>query len=95
MERGHYVLQDGKISEERVHLKGSANAQFGNFVGLMAGYIGPIKDHLTSGRREYPGNQIKEGGLAGPVRANEAHYLPFIDIHVKLVDRRQTAKSFG
>ena len=84
-----------KIPEKGVELKCSAYSALGNLMWFFTGYILTIEYHRAFRRFQDTCHQIEKGGFPCPVRADQAHYFTFINIHVELVNSRQSAKVFG
>src|SRR5512139_349850 len=95
MKRCEHILKHGEIGEKGVQLKSAPYSQLRNDVRLLAGNILLIENDLSRGRWQNAGHEIKKGGFAGPIRADQADDLSLLDRHIKAFDGRQAAKMLS
>ena len=59
------------------------------------GHILAVDQHLPAFGRHQPGNGIKAGGLARPVRPQQRHHLAPVQVHADIADHRPLLVAFA
>ena len=54
-----------------------------------------VENHTARVRPVNAGDEVEEGGLAGPVGADEPQYFPLFGIEGKIVDGLEAAETLG
>ena len=76
-------------------LKRPGHAQTADGVRRQAGDVGFVEDDPAGSRFEGSGHRIEQGGLAGAVRADQAHDRPSFDGEVHLAERLHAAEGLA
>jgi hypothetical protein len=90
-----HVVEHAHLVPEPDGLEGAADAQARNRVRRLAGDRLAVKDDLAFAGRVDAGDEVKNGGLAGAVGANQADQLAGVQLQLKIVDGAQTAEVVG
>jgi len=75
----HGIFDSRHIGKKPDILKCPGNPVFKNFVGPGAQDGFPVEQHIAAGSLVDTGEDIKNGGLAGPVGTDEPQYFPRVD----------------
>src|SRR4051812_740642 len=86
------VLQRGQVPEEADVLKRARDPLAGDRVRRPSRDRVAREPDVTAGRRVDAGDQVEDGGLAGPVRADQAHQLSLLYGEVGVADGLQAAE---
>src|SRR4029453_1488667 len=89
----HDVVQDGHGPEQRQVLEGAPDAHPGNVVGLRREQVAILEGDAAGRGLVEPAQAIEEGGLARPVRADQAHDLARLDVERDVVQRDDAAEA--
>jgi hypothetical protein len=81
---------------KRLHnLKSPSDPPLADLKGLAANQVLPIQANLTLIRGVNTGEKVEDGGLAGPVGADQADNLPAGNLEAYVLDGSQASKMFG
>src|SRR5690606_25159166 len=73
-------------------LEGAGDAAPRDLVRGQAGNALSRQAYLAAGRRQRAGDQVEHGGLARPVRPDQAEDLAFADVEADIVDGDEAAE---
>src|SRR5438874_130715 len=90
-----HVVERRHVGEQPDLLKGAADAEPGDPVGLERGDVSIPDLDRTRGRLVHPGNGVEHGRLPGAVGANQREDLAFGYGETDIVDGRQAAEALG
>ncbi len=74
-----HILENAQPVEDVDHLVGPADAFAADLVGRQPGDVLSLEEDAARIGGELAGDQVKEGGLAGTVGADDGHDLPVSD----------------
>ena len=89
----HDVLEDRHVGEQPHVLEGASDAQRGDDAGVEANDRLSLELDLAFGGRHQTGDGVKERGLAGAIRADDADDLTFVDMEVQARQGVQATES--
>jgi hypothetical protein len=88
-------LQRGQIKKGSDQLKSPGDTLTTYPVAMAPGNISAQEKDFTAIRFHEPGYYIKQGRLAGTVRADDTQYLTFVELKAKMIDGHQPTERFG
>src|SRR5271157_5964642 len=88
-----HVVENSEPEKGADNLKGAGNTEAGNLVGFAAGNLSSFIDDLSGVSRIKTGYHVKERGLAGSVRTDQAHDLPLTHEEVQVRKGAQSTES--
>ena len=88
------ILQRRHLFEKVRFLEGANNALPGHFMHPKMRNILSQKRNRPSGELQIRGDQIENRALSCPIWADERQDLPFMDVEVQPIDRRQPSEMF-
>src|SRR5215469_11453709 len=86
------VLQHGGMLEEFDILEGAGNPPLGDPMRWHSGDVLVQEYQAPLGRIINPTDQVEDGGLAGPVWADDREHLARLDREADPIDRSDTAE---
>jgi len=89
---GHDIFQHGHALEGLDHLKGTANAQMADLVGLHSLNTVALEKNISGSQRIIVIDKVKDGGLARAVGADQSEDLPAFHLEVHSIDCHETAE---
>ncbi len=92
MAPGHDVLERGHVEKDLQVLERASDAGSGEFVRWRASEIALIEDDAARARHIDPRQQVKQGGLAGAVGADDRMDRPGSGLPRKIVDGAHSAE---
>src|SRR5271169_998455 len=89
------ILLDGKPAKDRRLLRQVADAATGAAVHRKIGDVLPVEADRSGISGDEPSDDIKTGGLAGPVRSEQPDHLAALHRHVDAAQHRPTLKALS
>jgi hypothetical protein len=89
---GHDVLEDGQRREQRHVLERAGDADLDDLVGGDAQEVPLVERDLAGVGLVQPADDVEEGGLAGPVGADQGADLALLDGEREAVERHDAAE---
>ena len=90
-----HVLEGGHLAEDGGLLEGPDHSPPGDRVRRLAGDLLPAEADPPRGRPQERGDELEQGALAGPVRADDAEDPALPDRERHVVDRGETPEALG
>ncbi len=90
-----HVLEHGQLAEQADGLKGTRQAGMRHLVGLLIGDLLPVDKDLSASRGQQAGDDVDQGGLAGPIGADQPEDLTARQRKAHPVQGAQAGKVFG
>src|SRR5581483_3707203 len=91
----HHVLERGETRERLHELEGAREAEPADRVRLEPHEARALENDRAFRGRVEAGHQVEHGGLAGPVRPDEAHDLAGGDGEIEAAHRDEAAEALG
>src|SRR5262245_47417328 len=93
--RDHQVLQDRHSAERARDLEAAHDAEPRAAVRRQPGDVRALEGDRPLVAKQRPGDAVDHGGLAGPVRADQAEALALAELKVDSVQRHEPAEALG
>src|SRR5271169_4513372 len=93
--RNRKVFCDTELLKHAFDLHRPFDAESADLVRLEPGNVAPLKEHATAVGGKQARNEVKKGGLARAVWADDGMQAAARKAQVEVVDRGQAAKSLG
>ena len=89
----HDVLENRHVGEQADVLEGPGDAPGGDLVGVETEQRLTLEHDVAGGRCDHSRDHVEEGGLPGPVGANDRDDLSLVDMEVKIGECVETTEG--